>query len=354
LNDAARSFFQVAELSKIFTVDKRDPRRFFGRSERVGIRAVDTVSMRVQRGETFAIVGESGSGKSTLANVMARVAKPSAGRLMLDGDDITDIDGAQLRALRQRIQMVFQDPSSSLNPRQTIEDIVGLPLRLHGKGDRKTRRARVIELLEAVHLPGEALHRMPGSLSGGQKQRVSIARALALRPELLILDEPTSALDVSVQARILTLLTDLKREQNLTYIVITHDLGVVRAIADRIAVMYLGRIVETGTVDQIMSRPMHPYTRTLLSAIPVVRESDRALVTATAVLDGEIPSLMNPPSHCAFYSRCPQREARCRTEAPPELTQLAEGRAVRCHLHAPAPRQDSADALATIPAGAQP
>jgi peptide/nickel transport system ATP-binding protein len=239
------------------------------------VHAVKSVSFKIGRGEIFAIVGESGSGKSTLAQMLARIIEPTAGTIALDGRDITHASGQDLKALRRNIQMVFQDPGSSLNPRQTIERIIGLPLQLHGMKSRRARRDRIAELLEAVHLPADFMERTPWALSGGQKQRVSIARSLALQPEILVLDEPTSALDVSVQARILTLLKELNRTHNLTYVVITHDLGVVRAIADRIAVMYLGEFVEVGTADQVLQSPSHAYTRRLISAVPLVNESDR-------------------------------------------------------------------------------
>ncbi|MGR7996630.1 dipeptide ABC transporter ATP-binding protein [Xanthobacter sp. ZOL 2024] len=239
------------------------------------VQAVKSVSFDIRRGETFAIVGESGSGKSTTAQMLARIIEPSAGTIAIDGRDITHLEGAHLRELRRTIQMVFQDPGSALNPRQTIEQIVALPLKLHGGLSAVERRDRVAELLEAVDLPVDFMKRTPPSLSGGQKQRINIARALALRPQILVLDEPTSALDVSVQARILDLLKTLKAAQNLTYVLITHDLGVVRAIADRIAVMYLGEIVETGPTDQILYAPRHAYTRSLISAVPLVHEEDR-------------------------------------------------------------------------------
>ncbi|RYF65382.1 MAG: ATP-binding cassette domain-containing protein, partial [Comamonadaceae bacterium] len=256
---------------------------------------------------------------------------PSGGVLRLDGADVGVCERTRANEFRRRVQMVFQDPSSSLNPRQTVEAIVGLPLKLGGMRQRAARRDRVRQLLEAVQLAPDLMLRTPMSLSGGQKQRVNIARALALQPELLILDEPTSALDVSVQARILNLLATLKAQQGLTYVVITHDLGVVRAIADRIAVMYLGQVVETGTADEIMQRPRHPYTRALIAAIPVVHQGDRAFVPDSEVLDGETPSLLDPPVHCAFYSRCAFREDACRTRPAPALLADGDSHAVRCH-----------------------
>ncbi|MES2529556.1 MAG: ABC transporter ATP-binding protein [Pseudomonadota bacterium] len=334
---AAVPFFELDDVSKVFNVKRRVERRWLDRMEAAQVRAVNRVSLRIAQGETLAIVGESGSGKSTLANVMSRVTPASEGSMRLDGDELTTANPALLQAFRRRVQMVFQDPSSSLNPRQTVEDIVGLPLRLGGMRSRKERRVRVRELLESVQMPADTLLRTPMSLSGGQKQRINIARALALRPELLILDEPTSALDVSVQARILNLLAALKAQYGLTYVIITHDLGVVRAIADRIAVMYLGQVVETGTADEIMRRPRHPYTRALIGAIPVVHESDRVFIPATEVLDGETPSLLDPPVHCAFYSRCAFREDACRTRPAPALVADTQDHAVRCHRYPSVP-----------------
>lgn len=298
------------------------------------LRAVDDVSLDIARGEVFAIVGESGSGKTTLANLLARVTVPSDGRILLDGEEISRDRGVDLRSLRRRIQIVFQDPGSSLNPRQTVGEIVALPLKLAGLRGRRDRADRVAELLEAVHLPADFAQRYPVSLSGGQKQRVNIARALALEPSVLILDEPTSALDVSVQARILALLMGLKRERSLTYVVVTHNFGVVRAIADRVAVMYFGKVVEVGTVGQLMIDPQHPYTKTLLSAIPAVRESDQALIPKIETRDGELPSFVDPPHHCSFYSRCPSRQPQCLERPHPALVEVAQGRRLSCHLHA--------------------
>jgi oligopeptide/dipeptide ABC transporter ATP-binding protein len=314
----------------VFKVKRHDARVF--ETKHASLRAVNNVSLDINRGEVFAIVGESGSGKTTLANLLARVTVPSEGRIVLDGAPISQIQGADLRTLRKLIQIVFQDPASSLNPRQTVEQIISLPLRLAGVFGRKTLAARIQELLEAVHLPPDLVHRYPGALSGGQKQRVNIARALALEPSVLVLDEPTSALDVSVQARILGLLANLRQERGLTYVIVTHNLGVVRAIADRIAVMYLGKIVEIGKVDELMSAPLHPYTRTLLSAIPVVTEADRAVIPKVAIRDGEIPSLIDPPRYCSFYSRCPDRRAECLERDHPPLVMGKGNRAVSCHL----------------------
>jgi oligopeptide/dipeptide ABC transporter ATP-binding protein len=326
---SAPPFLQARSVTKAFSV-----RRNAGglRSQTTVLRAVNDVSLDIAQGEVFAIVGESGSGKTTLANLLARVTVPTEGQILLDGQEISHERRLDVRALRKQIQIVFQDPGSSLNPRQTVEEIVALPLKLSGMKDRKQRAARIAALLESVHLPADFAHRYPLSLSGGQKQRVNIARALALEPRVLVLDEPTSALDVSVQARILALLMALKQERALTYVIVTHNFGVVRAIADRVAVMYFGKVVEIGTVDELLNRPLHPYTQTLLAAIPAVREADRHLIPQVAAVDGDLPSFVDPPRHCSFYSRCPARQPRCLELAHPELKTRGEGRAVSCHL----------------------
>lgn len=323
-------FLQAVAVTRTYKV-KRPGARVF-EAQTALLRAVNDVSLDIRRGEVFAIVGESGSGKTTLANLLARVTVPTAGKVVLNGVEISQTQGSDLRSLRKLIQIVFQDPASSLNPRQTVGQIISLPLRLAGVIGKATMASRIRELLEAVHLPPDFVHRYPGSLSGGQKQRVNIARALALEPLVLVLDEPTSALDVSVQARILDLLATLRRERGLTYVLVTHNLGVVRAIADRVAVMYLGKVVEVGRVEELMRQPLHPYTRTLLSAIPVVTEADRAVIPKVAVRDGEIPSLVDPPSHCSFYSRCPDRRPACLERQHPALATDRDGRQVSCHL----------------------
>jgi len=325
---SAAAILQARSVTKAFKV----PRKGKGLGARTAtLRAVNDVSLDIAEGEVFAIVGESGSGKTTLANLLARVTVPTDGQVLLAGREISRTDKLDLRALRRDIQIVFQDPGSSLNPRQSVEEIVALPLKLSGMKSRKERTARVRELLKAVHLPVDFLARLPASLSGGQKQRVNIARALALQPQILVLDEPTSALDVSVQARVLELLMNLKRERALTYILVTHNFGVVRAIADRVAVMYFGKIVEIGTVGEVMSAPRHPYTQTLLSAIPAVREADRDLLPSTEPLDGEMPSFVDPPLYCSFYSRCPRRQLSCLSLPHPPLVNHG-GRQMSCHL----------------------
>jgi len=302
--------------------------------QRAIVHAVEDVSISVAKGTTLGIVGESGSGKTTTARMIARLITPTSGSLRFDGVDITQCDGQQLRALRQRIQMVFQDPSGSLNPRRTAGQIIAQPLRVHDvPGDHAQR---VAELMTRVGLSPEHFSRYPHEFSGGQRQRIGIARALALDPELIILDEPVSALDVSVQAHILNLLDELQRERHLTYVVISHDLGVIRHISDEIAVMYLGRIVEMGAASRIVDHPMHPYSAALVSATPSHRGGRPR---TRIVLGGEIPSPITPPTGCAFHPRCPKARLisgdlaiapeRCRLSTPP-LTPAPDGRMVAC------------------------
>jgi oligopeptide/dipeptide ABC transporter ATP-binding protein len=312
---------------------------WWGRHSRA-VRAVEQVDVDVQQGETLALVGESGSGKTTLAKTLIRLYVPTAGSITLEGRDIARLTKRQLQSVRQHVQMVFQDPTSSLNPRRTVYDTIALPLQTHLRLSRAEQRRRIEELLDAVDLPGEFMHRYPHTLSGGQKQRVGIARALALHPRLVVLDEPTSALDVSVQAKILELLLHLKRQFALTYIYISHDLHVVRNIADRTAVMYLGRIVEAAPTAALFRDPLHPYTRALLSAIPVVSAQEAALLPEEITLAGEIPSPTDVTPYCVFRSRCPKKLAICESEPPPLLHINAAQ--VHCHLYSHAPLvQDS-------------
>lgn len=281
-----------------------------------GVRVLDGVDLEIHPGETLALVGESGSGKTTLARAVLRLIRPSAGRIWLDGEEITQLDARSLRPLRRQMQIVFQDPSSSLNPRRRVREILEEPLVIHRVGSAAERLHRVRELLELVELPPAFLHRYPHHLSGGQRQRVAIARALALRPRLLVLDEPTSALDVSVQAKIVGLLRRLQRELGLTYLFITHDLALVRNVADRVAVLYLGRVVEEGPCAQVFAEPRHPYTAALLGAIPTLDEDERRLLPARVALRGEVPSPARRPPGCPFHPRCPQAMPRCAEVSP--------------------------------------
>ncbi|CAN3982569.1 ABC transporter ATP-binding protein [Kitasatospora purpeofusca] len=280
------------------------------------VRAVDGVSFSLLKGETLGIVGESGCGKSTLAKVLMNLEKATSGQVLFKGEDITRLSGAGLKAVRRNIQMVFQDPYTSLNPRMTVGDIIGEPFEIHPevapKGDR--RRA-VQDLLDVVGLNPEYINRYPHQFSGGQRQRIGIARGLALKPELIICDEPVSALDVSVQAQVINLLEQLQNDFELSYMFIAHDLSIVRHISDRVGVMYLGRMVEIGTEEQIYSHPTHPYTQALLSAVPVPDPTGREH-RERILLSGDIPSPANPPSGCRFRTRCWKAEERCSTEVP--------------------------------------
>jgi peptide/nickel transport system ATP-binding protein len=294
------------------------------------IKAVDDVSLTIERGETLGLVGESGCGKSTVGRAILRLYEPTAGTIRFDGKDITHLSETQLRPLRRQMQMVFQDPFASLNPRHSVGRMVAEPLRVHGLARGRAARRRVRELLEVVGLPQDAATRYPHEFSGGQRQRIGLARAIALNPDFVVADEPVSALDVSIQAQIINLLEELQREFDLTYLFIAHDLAVVRHISDRIAVMYLGTIVEISPAEELYDNPLHPYTISLLSAVPIpdpVVERQRE----TILLAGDLPSPANPPSACRFHTRCPYvQPTRCRDEVPP-LRKLGEGHFASCH-----------------------
>jgi oligopeptide transport system ATP-binding protein len=293
------------------------------------VHAVDDVSLEVQRGETIGLVGESGCGKSTFGRSIVRLFPLTDGRIIFDGQDISKLSRRNLRPVRRELQIIFQDPYASLNPRKRVGQIVGAPLAIHGIGDRKERKRQVQELLEKVGLSPEHYNRYPHEFSGGQRQRIGVARALALRPKLVIADEPVSALDVSIQAQVINLLADLQDEFDLTYVFIAHDLGVVRHVSDRIAVMYLGKIVELSPAEELYERPIMPYTEALLSAVPIPdpRESE---ARERIVLEGDVPSPINPPSGCRFHPRCRYATDIC-TNLEPPLVDYGNGHLAACH-----------------------
>jgi oligopeptide/dipeptide ABC transporter ATP-binding protein len=295
---------------------------------RAPVRAVDTVSFQIHRGETLAVVGESGCGKSTLGRLLLHLIEMSEGSVIFDGQDMGTLSREGLRRMRQRMQMVFQDPFGSLSPRRTVADIIAEPMDSFGlSGSRKERREKVARLLELVGLPPSYMDRRPRQFSGGQRQRIGIARAISVDPSFIVADEPVSALDVSIQAQIINLMQDLQRQKGFSFLFIAHDLAVVRHVADRVAVMYLGRIVELGTKDQIYSAPHHPYTEALLSAAPRI---DRQAKSNRIILTGDVPSPSRVPAGCAFRTRCPLATDICAQERP-ELTAVEPGRTVACH-----------------------
>lgn len=315
----------VRDLKKHFPIRSGLLRRTVGQ-----VRAVDGISFDVVRGETLGLVGESGSGKSTTGRAVLMLETPTAGSVVFDGIDLSKVSSGKLRRLRTRMQMVFQNPHSSLNPRMTVASIIGEPLVEHGEQDKKARKVRVGELLDLVGLDPSHANRYPHEFSGGQRQRIGIARAIALNPEFIVCDEPIAALDVSIQAQVVNLLLRLQDELGLSYLFISHDMSMVRHIADRVAVMYLGRIVELADVDELYDRPKHPYSRALHSAVPVpdpLVESDRKRI----VLAGDVPSPASPPSGCPFHTRCPVARERCSTDVP-EFRELLPGHWVACHF----------------------
>ena len=323
--DAARPLLEAENLSKHFHVGGG---LLPGSGQ--AVYAVDSVSLQVRPGETLGLVGESGCGKSTLGRCLTRLYTVTSGTLRFDGTDITAWSTRRLRPVRREVQMVFQDPYASLNPRRRVGDLIAEPLRVHGRRSRAEIEARVRDLARLTGLLPDHLSRFPHEFSGGQRQRIGIARALALEPRLLVADEPVSALDVSIQAQIVNLLADLQERLGLTLILIAHDLSVVRQVAARTAVMYLGSIVETGATDIVYGRPAHPYTQALLSAVPVPAVNGNTR-RERIVLVGDVPSPMHPPSGCRFHPRCPYMQPRCKAERP-RLRPLGDGREVACHF----------------------
>jgi oligopeptide transport system ATP-binding protein len=331
------TLLRVQNLKKYFPITEGIFNRQVGT-----VKAVDDVSFTVMEGETFALVGESGSGKTTVGRAIIRTIRPTSGQIRFDGVDLATLAESQLKEWRRQMQMVFQDPAASLNPRRRVTDIIATPLEVHGVGTSQERLKWVKELLNVVELPHKYMYSYPHALSGGQKQRVAIARALALHPRFVVLDEPTSALDVSVQAKILALLKHLQQEFRLTYLLVSHDLSVVKNVSNRIAVMYLGKIVEQASTAALFQNPLHPYTRALLSAIPVVSNEEIDLIPEKAILEGDIPSPANVPPGCGFHTRCYMETDNCPT-FPPRLVEVEAGHYVDCHLFAaPSPPDTSA------------
>ena len=333
---------RVEGLGKTF-----EPARSLLGARSAGVRAVDGVGFDLARGETLAVVGESGCGKSTLGRLLLRLIEPSEGKVFFEGRDLGSLSAREMRAVRARAQMVFQDPYGSLSPRRTVAQIVAEPLELHGLvAGRRAMRDRVAALLTQVGLPPSAMDRYPRSFSGGQRQRIGIARAIAAGPSFIVADEPVSALDVSVQAQIINLLQDLQESSGFSCLFIAHDLAVVRHIADRVAVMYLGRILEIGDKQRIYAAPQHPYTQALLSAVP---QPDPDAQRARIVLEGDVPSPSRIPPGCSFHTRCPLAQEICRTDRP-ALREVAPGQHAACHFASPNPIQAGALAAARLPA----
>ena len=292
------------------------------------VKAVDGISFRIRKGEVLGVVGESGCGKSTLGRVILRLIEPTGGKVFFDGTDITVLNPSEMRKFRRKMQIIFQDPFSSLNPRMRVGDIVEEGLKIHKIGTPSERKRKVIELLELVGLPSDSIKRYPHEFSGGQRQRICIARAISLEPEFIVADEPTSSLDLSVQAQIIKLFMELKEKFGLTYLFISHDLNLIRVISDSVLVMYLGRIFEYGKAEELLENPFHPYTKALISAVPSIEPETRR---KKIILEGDVPNPASPPSGCYFHPRCPSRMEICRSSYPP--LKEANGRIVACHLY---------------------
>lgn len=323
MSNEKQILLETKDLTKYF-VGKKD---LFNRKP-TAVKAVDHITLEIREGETLGLVGESGCGKSTLGRTILDLIPKTSGQVLYRGEDITAYDKKKMWEMRKKMQIIFQDPYSSLNPRMTVYDLVSAPLNVHNIGTPEERKEKVISILQEVGLDKQYLNRFPHEFSGGQRQRIGIARALILDPEFVVCDEAVSALDVSVRAQVLNLMRDMQQKKNLTYLFISHDLSVVRHISDRIAVMYLGSVVEVAKKEQLYLNPTHPYTQALLSAIPI---PDVTKKRNRIIIEGDVPSAYNPPSGCKFHTRCPYATERCKTEVPP-LKEIESGHKVACHL----------------------